>query len=732
MKRYRLKWGFLLLLFPLASTLLASRPQEVDKKFLIEAGYLEKAPVIDGHIGNPEWSSAAVVEDFVQYEPQEGSQPSEKTVVWIGYDQKYLYIAFRCFDSHPDGIRCSLCQRDRVQGDDVVSVYLDTFNDKKRAFVFQLNPKGVQVDGVYVESMPGSRRGRGRGEGFDRIDRNWNAYFKSAASKDQQGYTVEMAIPFKSLRFPNLKSQIWGIILRRQIPRKNEDLYWPPRSRNVNGLLIQAGQLIINQNVERGRNLELMPSVIGSKASNEKAVAEIGANIKYGITSNITADLALNPDFSQIEADMPQNDVNQRYALYYPEKRPFFLEGKDIFDTPIELVYTRKIVSPVWAAKVSGKVNKTSFGLISALDDLPVAIEIPDAPEFDDTLSYHSLNNIFRLRQDLFSESYFGFLLADKEMGQTGSSLFTDYNRLIGVDGLFKFLDYNRLSFQLVGSKSRVQGIETAWAPAFSLTFNHQSRHLGISLDWNSIHPDFEAGLGFIRRKDIHSLNSRVGYTFLPENDLVISVTPSISYRQIYDFNHTLTDRDVDYSLMINGWRQTFIFLNYSDSFEKYNGVDLKPREFRGSLFSAPFSWLSGRVMYSFGRSIYYSDEPYLGYRTSLQTELNLRPLTSILLSYSFENTDFYEKKGGEKVYQVMILSQRLNIQFNKNLFLRIITDYNDYHQKIYLSGLIGYELNPGTVFYLGVEDNREKDITGHFLSTGRYYFMKFSYWWRI
>lgn len=727
------KWWILvtsLILF--TRLLLASQPQVLPKNFLVEARYLEKAPVIDGHLGNPEWAAAAVIEDFVQYEPQEGGQPSEKTVVWIGYDQKYLYLAFRCLDSRSTEIRCSLCPRDKVQGDDVVSVYLDTFNDKKRAFVFQVNPKGVQVDGVYVETIPHSGRGRGGGGGFDRIDRNWNAYFKSAAYRDEQGYTVEMAIPFKSLRFPNTPSQVWGIIFRRQIPRKSEDLYWPPRSRSVNGLLIQAGQLVINQNVEKGKNLELMPAVIGSKASSDRASAEVGANIKYGITSDITADLALNPDFSQIEADLPQNDVNQRYALYFPEKRPFFLEGKDIFDTPIELVYTRKIVSPVWAAKISGKVNKTSFGIISAMDDLPVAIDIPGAPEFDDTVSYRALNNIVRLRQDLFAESYLGFIVSDKEMGQTGSSLFTDYNRLIGLDGLFKFLEYNRLSFQLVGSKSRVAGVETELVPAFNLSFNHQSRHLGISLDWNSIHPDFEAGLGFIRRKNIHSLNSRIGYTFLPENDLIISITPSISYRRVYDFNRTLTDNDVDYSLIINGWRQTFIFLNYSDSFEKYNGVDLKPKEFRGSIFSAPLSWLSGRIMYSFGRSIYYSDAPYLGYRTSFETEMNFRPLANILLSYTFEDTDFYEKKGGEKIYQVMILSQRASIQFNKNLFLRIITDYNDYYKKIFLSVLLGYELNPGTVFYLGVEDNREQDVTGHFKSTGRYYFLKFSYWWRI
>lgn len=703
--------------------------KEGPKNFLVQPGYLDKPPIIDGILGNPEWEGAAVIEDFVQYEPQEGENPTEKTVVFIAYDQKNLYLAFRCYDDRPSEIRCTLCQRDRVWGDDLISVYLDTFNDKKRAFVFQSNARGVQVDGVYVESTP--RRGRGR-ENPDRIDRNWNSFFKSAARKEADGYSVELAIPFKSLRFPNRTNQTWGLMLRRQIPRKNEELYWPPRSRNVNGLLIQAGQLVINKNVERGRNLELMPAVVGSKISGDKFRPEVGANIKYGITSDVTADLALNPDFSQVEADMPQNDVNQRYPLYYPEKRPFFLEGKDIFDTPLELFYSRKIVSPVWAAKVSGKLNRTSFGVISALDDLPVGIEIPSAPEFDETLAYRSLNNILRLRQDFFSESYLGLIIADKEMGLAGSSIFSDYNRLLGVDGQFKFLQFNRLGFQVVGSKSRVAGQNTGLVPALNLSFAHQSRHLNLSLDWFSIHPDFEASLGFLRRKDIHSLNTRIGYTFLPENETIISVTPSVSYRRIYDFNGTLTDVDVDYSLMLSGWRQTFIFLNYSDSFEKYNGVDLKPRQFRSSLFSAPLAWLSGRIMYSFGRAIYYSDEPYLGYSRQVETEINFRPFPNLIFSWNFEDVDFYEKKGGPRVYQVIILRQQVNFQLNRNFFLRMIADYNDYYKEIYLSGLIGYELNPGTVIYLGVEDNRERSETGTFRSTGRYYFMKFSYWWRL
>ncbi|MDI6845280.1 MAG: DUF5916 domain-containing protein [Candidatus Saccharicenans sp.] len=691
---------------------------------------MSRPPQIDGEISDPEWQEAAVITDFVQYEPQEGASATEKTIVYIGYDRKNLYIAFECHDRQPAAIRCTLCQRDRVQGDDSVGVYLDTFNDRKRAFVFQSNARGVQVDGVYTEASP--RRGRGRGESFDQIDRNWNGYFQSAARKTEFGYVVEFAIPFKSLRFPNKDVQTWGIILRRQIPRKNEDLYWPPRSRNVNGLLIQAGRITLNQSLTRGRNLELLPAVVGSKSLEQKFRPEAGANIKYGITSDVTVDLAVNPDFSQIEADIPQNEVNQRYPLYYPEKRPFFLEGKDIFDTPFEILYSRKVVSPVWAAKVTGKLGSTSFGIMSAMDNRPLAIRIPEAPGLDEDASYRALNNVFRLRQDLFSESYVGLIVTDKEMGLAGTSIFSDYSRLAGVDGQFKLSRTDRLGFQLVGSTSQVDGIKTGLAPAFNFSFNHQDRHLNFSVDLFSVHPEFEAALGFLRRKDINSLNARAGYSFLPQNEYVISVTPSFSYRRVYDFSWQLTDLDIDYSLMISGWRQSFVFINYSHKFEKYNGVDLKPRQLRASFFSAPFSWLSGRIGFNTGTSIYYSEDPYLGFSQSVAGELNVRPVQNLVATIRLEDLKFYEYRGGPEVYQVTILSQRLNFQVNRSLFFRAIVDYNSYYQKIYLSGLIGYELNPGTCFYLGMEEHRERPNPGPYELTGRYYFMKFSYWWRI
>jgi len=264
-----------------------------------------------------------------------------------------------------------------------------------------------------------------------------------------------------------------------------------------------------------------------------------------------------------------------------------------------------------------------------------------------------------------------------------------------------------------------------------NLSLSRTSRHLSLSADWTSIHPDFEASCGFFRRKDIRSLNTRIGYTFLPQNDLIISVRPSFSYRRVFDFDNTLTDEDFQFSVFLNGWRQSHIWTTFSTELERYEGIDFHKKSFRASFSSEPFSWLSGDISFSFGDGIYYDENPYLGYKTSLGFRLTLKPLSNLRLFYNIDSDIFYREKGGEKEYEINIISQRISYQLSRSLSLRLITDYNDYDKKIYNSILLSYECRPGTVFYLGIDDNQEKDESGIFKRQGRYYFIKFSYWWR-
>lgn len=719
-----------LIAIPLFFSPALSFPLDDGASFHIKAPVFSTAPEIDGMLDNPVWEEGIVIDRFTQYEPLEGSEPTEKTVAYIGYDSKNLYIAVRAYDSEPKAVRACLTKRDAVMGDDVITVYLDTFNDKKRAFVFQVNPCGVQVDGIYTETR---RRGRGGGGGggFFDFDRNYDTFFISDASIDDTGYTVEIAIPFKSLRFPNTQNQIWGLQIMRNIRRKNEEIYWHPRSRDVSGFLIQAGILEVPGPIEKGKNLEIMPVLTGLKAMGSKAEADPGINLKYGITSDLTADVAINPDFSQVEADMPQIDVNQRYALYYPETRPFFLEGKDFFDTPLELVYTRNIVNPLWGGKLTGKVGKLTMGFMSAFDKTPPEIDNPweDEPDIE---GHKGLVNVFRLKRDLYTESHIGFIFTDKEMGPSTQALTSNYNRVAGFDGHFKFWNNYRLSFQVVGSQTKWGNDKTGFVPALSFNFSRQARHLTFSLDYNQIPEEFSAALGYFRRKDIRSLSTRVGYAFLPMNDYIVDIRPSLEYRRIYDFSDTLTDEEVQLGFFLTGWRGSFLYGGYTVEMERYEGIDFHKKSFRARLNSDPLSWISGGFNFSIGDSIYYEDNPFLGYKVSLGFNLTLKPLTNLRALYTFRNDNFHVNKGGELVYKVNIISQRISYQLTRHLSIRLITDYNDYYKDIYTSLLFSYELHPGTVFYFGIDDSQEQDDSGIYKIQGRFVFVKFSYWWRI
>jgi len=721
-----------LLCLPLS---LAASPPKTSKPaaviYAISIPEFSSPPRIDGVLDDPFWESGTLIEDFTQFEPLEGGTPSEKTKAYLGHDRENLYVALRCFDSDPKAIRACLTPRDKAPADDGVTIYLDTFNDKKRAFVFQINPCGIQTDGILTE---GSGRRR---MGFDRFDRNWDTFFLADAHVDELGYTVEMAIPFKSLRFPNASSQTWGIKIQRSIPRKNEEMYWPPHTRDSNGFLVQSGTLKIDGPIAKGKNIEVMPVVTGLKATERRFDPQGGLNLKWGLTSDIVLDSTYNPDFSQIEADMPQIDVNQRYALYYPEKRPFFLEGKDYFETPFELVYTRNIVDPQWGVKLTGKNKGTTIGLLSSMDMNSPEITIYESSAAEDDGEtegplYRSFVNIFRLKKDLFSESSIGVIATDKEMGIWGDPLTENYTRVAGVDGHFKFLRYNRLSFQAVGSMTKTGGEKTDFVPAFTFGLSHNSRHLQISADYSSVPPDFEASLGFFRRKDVQSFNVRAGYALLPQNEWIVSIRPSVEYRRIYDFNGTLTDDEYSVSCFLSGWRQTYMWTWYSSGLERYEGVDFYQKGLMIGLGSEPLSWLGAEIRYDFGDGIYYDLNPYLGYKTGLEMGLILKPFSNLNVSYSLGNNRFYKSQGGEAVYKINVISQRINYQVTRPFSARLITDYNDYYRTLYISALLSYEYRPGTVFYFGVDDNRERDFQGFFRGTGRYYFVKFSYWWRV
>ncbi|HEX9960273.1 MAG TPA: DUF5916 domain-containing protein, partial [Pyrinomonadaceae bacterium] len=412
------------------------------------------SPVIDGKLDDEVWKSAQVLKDFYQTSPGDNIAPSRPTEVMLGYDEKHLYIAFRCFDEK-DKIRATLAKRDAVTGEDNVRVWLDTYNDQRRAYILAFNPLGIQQDGIFTE---------GQGSDFS-VD----IVMESKGVIEDWGWSVEVKIPFKSLRYSAGKGKLWGFNVARNIDRFNDELdQWLPDDRNISGFLVKHGKLSGLEEIKTERTLEIVPSITVSETGrrfkarevaagrfvNQPIKQDIGVTMKYQITPNITLDAAYNPDFAEIEADALVVTANQRFPIFFQEKRPFFLEGADIFNSPLQIFYSRNIVDPDLAAKLTGKVGKNSFGLLVASDNAPGNYEEEDRNDtqtrrrIDEFVDENSLFAVLRVKRDFGKNNNVGFF-------GTYRSFPEQRNLVGGFDGNFKFTDKLISTFQVVGTHSR-------------------------------------------------------------------------------------------------------------------------------------------------------------------------------------------------------------------------------------------------------------------------------------
>ena len=680
---------------------------------------LANAPKIDGLLDNPVWEEEALkIEDFLQFTPKEKGEPTQRTIAYLGYDQANLYFAFRCFDTEPGKIRASITNRDNIMDDDWVVVFLDTFNEKRRAFTFILNPLGVQLDCIRTEEG-----------GNDMMDASWDTVFYSDGNIDDEGYTVEMAIPFKSIRFPDVEEKVWNVFLGRSIARSGEITSWPALSRDIPGLICQSQPMVIKGEVEKGKNFEVMPIFTSLKTKGEKIDAQPGANFKWGISSDLTLDLTLNPDFSHIEADAPQIDINQRYALYYSEKRPFFLEGMEIFQYPndgLNIVYTRRIIDPAAGAKLTGKVGRFTYGLLSALDTSPTESlwEVHNGAGNRDN---NALFNIFRMKADLFKESYVGFSLSDKEID--GS-----YNRVAGIDGQLKFNNKFFITFQAAGSKTKFEKRETDVVPALYAQFSYFSKYVGAGAWWKSLHPDFEASSGFVNRVDYKSYGVFSYFSTYPQKQYLNQITLSLSagIRDSY-FADIVQDRWARANLQFRFTEFNQLYVTYENEMERYEGLDFHKNSLSIEGQNNLIKWMPFGLFFQTGSSIYYDPEdPFLGWSNTYGIFVELKPNKRVRLGMEITKQTFWEKWGGDLVFDYNVIRTRTTYQISKTLSFRAIVDYNHFYKKIYGSLLISYVLRPGTVFFLGVDDDLLRDELGRYGQTNYSVFLKFSYWWRL
>jgi hypothetical protein len=499
-----------------------------------------KPPTIDGKLDDEVWQSAPVFKDFYQWRPSDSSPASARTEMRAGYDSRFIYFAFHAYDDVSQ-IRANVAKRDNIFDDDVVGLILDTFNDKRRAYELFFNPLGIQQDGFLTEG------------GND--DFSVDIVMESKGMVTSDGFIVEVAIPFKSLRYEAGKDKLWGVHILRFVKHANgETDSWMPISKDQSGLLSQAGHLTGLEGISTEKTLELIPSLTLSETGKRKApvtVAQIanggrfvnepinfdvGLTGKYNPTPQMTFDFAINPDFAQVESDQLVVTANQRFPIFFEEKRPFFLEGIDIFRTQIAAVHTRAIVDPDYAAKFTGKIGRNTIGLLVASDNAPGNFSEDERPTTSSRLLDKNASvGILRLKRDIGkADSFLGFLGTYRRFVDTN-------NALGGFDGKFRLDKLTTFSWQVLGTRSRrpffyaEQGkILDRYENGFiyAVDYNNDGRHFGHEFSMVGRTRYYRADVGFNRRNNTNNPNWFIRYNSEPKPKATI-----ISWRAYTDFS---------------------------------------------------------------------------------------------------------------------------------------------------------------------------------------------------
>lgn len=690
-----------------------------------------EGPRIDGALDDAIWRDAIHITDFVQQNPVEGAPATEATDVWIAYDSQNIYVAVHAHYADPGLMRANRVDRDQSFEDDNIAVYFDTFVDQQRAYRFSVNGYGVQGDAV-VDARGFSSRGRGRtggrrrgggGGGFfgggqiPTGDSSWDTLFDSGGRIVEDGFTAEMAIPFKSLRYPQREGGVphrWGFQVVREVRGKDEFQVWAPVTRNVSGFLTQMGVLEGMTNLSLSRNLEFLPTFTAIRFGQLQGASyqvgdlkpEGGLNVKYGITSNLVADFTYNPDFSQIETDLPQIEVNQRFALRYPELRPFFLEGAEIFQMigPITFLYTRNIVDPEIGARLTGKVGNTTIGVLATNDEGPGRVD-PGDPAYGQKAN----NFAARARYDLYAESYVGTIFTHRSFMGTHSTLG-------GLDANFRLGRTQSIGMKAVQTDHLdTEGVRRR-GQMFDVMWRLNSRHWNGFLAAYSLSPNFRHDLGFVRRVDERRMFSRIGYMFRPEST-VVSWGPSINYMLNYSFNDTLQDEMLRAGFNIVFARNINFNVEFVDEMERFREVNFEKRRISVNSQVNTSRRLSFGANYQYGDVVNYypgGDRlPYLGRGSDGNFFATVRPFSRFQSQINLGTSDFIDPTDGEVVvFDVKILRALSTYQFTDRFTFRNILEYNTYDKTMGLNVLFTYRVNAGTAFYIGFDDRyRQGDL---------------------
>lgn len=501
--------------------------------------------VVDGVLDEPVWQTAALLTGFSQFEPQDGLPAADSTEVLVWYSDHAIFFGIRAFEPH-GAVQSKLADRDKIDTDDHVMIFLDTFNDRRRALYFAVNAIGRQADGIWND--------RGSGSHADLAE---DFQFQSKGRVTDYGYEVEIRLPFKSLRYQSVPVQDWGIQVMREVQHSQHAQTWTPAKKASQSFLGQSGKLKGLTQLKRGLVMDLNPvstsHVDGTtpgastRWNFSAAEPEFGGNVRWGITTNLTLNATANPDFSQVEADVQQVQYDPRSAVSFPEKRPFFVEGSEQFDAPHNLIYTRRMVQPVAALKLNGKAVGANIGLLSAVDQ-----ETPTGTPGD---SAYPVFNILRLKRDVGPQSTIAITATDRTNGSNWSRVASGDMRLVFLKNL-AFTGSYAHSF----NHNVNRPVVNTNAPIWRFNLDRTGRRYSSSYNVQGTHPLFETTAGFVSRTNIASASMDQRFT-------TFGKPGSILESHTFTFNVSSTWW-YDSLLHLKEWNDPKLHLNNSFAFK--------------------------------------------------------------------------------------------------------------------------------------------------------------------
>ena len=680
------------------------------------------------------------IDGFLQRSPGDLTPATEATQAFLSYDSENIYAVFVCRVADRSKLRAHMARRESIFNDDHVVLFLDTFNDRQRAYMFFTTPLGIQADGITSEGQ--------------QDDFSFDLVWHSRGLITDFGYVVWMEIPFKSLRFaPSDGVQSWGLAVGRSMPVNNEQAFWPGITNRISGFTSQFAEVRGFDGVSAGRNIQAIPYGTftgarfldrGAAGFGSQAEGRMGVDAKVVLKDAVTLDFTANPDFSQVESDEPQVTVNQRFEVFFPEKRPFFLENSGFFQTPVNLFFSRRLRDPQFGARMTGKLGGWAVGGLTMDDRAPGHA----VPEGDPLFGDRAFTALVRARREV-GQSSVGALVTSQDFGPSAS-------RVASLDARLRINPRWFFDGQAIVSDSTPAAGEALRDASYYAGLSRSGRGLTYQLTYQDVGRDFRAPLGFVPRTDIRQATSFATYRWRPRTGAVQAFGPNSFVQATWSHDGALQDWLVRFPAQIDFKRQTGLFARRAESFERFAGLEFRESENLVNFYTSALSWMDFSVFAATGtRPNFYPAHglPLLASFLDGSVSLTFRPTSQLLIDETYLYSHLGERPGGRTIFDNHIVRTKVNYQFDRTLSLRAIVDYNavlsntdlvalDRTKHLTVDLLMTYLVAPGTAIYAGYTDGYDniildpvtgtRPIRSPTTSTGRQVFLKTSYLFRF